>query len=120
MIVLGVLHFIAITFYLYWTLWWFDNLMHLLAGFSGGLITIWFLFDSGTFFKRSPTTLELFLYVLLAVLTVGVAWEIFEYVNKITETESAGEYVSDTIHDLIADALGAIGASFVWMKKTID
>jgi ABC-type multidrug transport system fused ATPase/permease subunit len=120
MIILGALHFLAITFYFYWTLWWFDNLMHLLAGFSGGLITIWFLFDSDLFFKRFPTTFESFLYVIIAVLIVGVAWEIFEYVNKITGTESVEEYISDTIHDLMADALGAISASFVWTKRSID
>ena len=32
--VLAALHFIALSLYLYWQVWWFDIPMHLLGGFT--------------------------------------------------------------------------------------
>ena len=44
-------------------------------------------------------------------MVLGGVWEIFEYVNGLTE--STEEYSLDVIHDLLSDALGAILAFLV-------
>src|SRR3990167_4015099 len=82
-VVIGALHFIAEAFYLYWTIWWLDIIVHLLAGFSGGLVIAWFF---------GPTsTLKSAMLILVGMLIIGIAWEVFEYVL-----------------DLVADMMGAI------------
>ena len=116
-VVLGTLHFIATAFYFYWTLWWFDNLMHFLAGLTGGFIAVWFLFDSGIFYKHPPTVSESVLWALLFLVTVGIVWEIFEYVNGITQLFES--YTVDTLADLFFDALGAILAGVIGAKRLL-
>lgn len=114
-VIFSLLHFSALFLHLYWTVWWFDNAMHFLGGFIGGLIVIWFLFDSGIFYKRVPSLLIPFLLVLLLALIVGVAWEIFEYVNGIAK--STEEYIPDTFRDIVFDVLGGAFASLVGFKQ---
>ena len=107
-ILLAVTNILAKTFYLYWTIWWFDNATHLLAGFAGGLIAIWFLYHSDLFYRRTPTTFEGILTSVISVLIFAVAWEVFEYVNDIAQ--AAEGYVLDTTNDLLFSTLGAIFA----------
>ena len=113
-ILLGFVHFVAESLYLYWTVWWLDNIVHALAGFTIGLFIIWFLFYSSIFYKRSPTILESILNALLYVIIIGIGWEIFEYVNGITQSTEG--YTLDIVHDLIADALGAILAGIIGLR----
>lgn len=115
-IFLGALHFTAETFYLYWTIWWFDNLVHFLAGFAGGFVVIWFLVRHREFYPNSSLSkVEVILAVVSSVLIFGGVWEIFEYATKITELlESA---LSDTIFDLLADSLGALLAGFLGLRS---
>jgi len=110
-ILLGFVHFVAESLYLYWTVWWLDNIVHALAGFTIGLFIIWFLFYSSIFYKRSPTILEAILNALLCVMIIGIGWEVFEYINGITQSTEG--YTLDIVHDLIADALGAILAGII-------
>ena len=94
---LGALHFVAIEFYFYWTLWWYDLMMHTLAGFSGGLIVLWFL--------RSLDNFIIISLVLISVMIAGVAYEVFEYIYDIIPP---GNYWQDTIFDIVSDGVGAI------------
>lgn len=113
---LGLLHFSAEFFYLYWVYWWFDALMHFLAGLSGGLVTYWVLAESGVFpnlVGRRVT--DYMVAVFLCVMLVGIAWEIFEYVNGITQSHES--YIVDTMIDLILDGVGAILAAYVGTRK---
>lgn len=103
---LALAHFIAKTFYFYWTIWWFDNLTHLLAGFLGGLVAIWFLFDSNIFYKRAPTILGAISSAVVSVLIFAVAWEVFEYRNDIAQAIEG--YTLDTSSDMFFAILGAL------------
>ena len=96
-VVIGALHFIAEAFYLYWTIWWLDIIVHLLAGFSGGLVIAWFF---------GPTsTLKSTMLILAGMLIIGIAWEVLEYILNLIQPI---HYWQDTIFDLIADMAGAI------------
>ena len=116
-ILLATIHFIAEAFYLYWVYWWLDWLMHFLAGLTGGLATYWVLFDSGLWRRRSDKILLPILAVLICLLIVGVAWEVFEYVFAITDSYEESYYL-DVAHDLIADAVGALLAAFIGVRQT--
>ncbi len=72
-------------------------MMHTLAGFSGGLAALWFL--------RSLDNFKIILLVLISVMIVGAAYEVFQYIYDIVPP---GNYWQDTITDLIADGVGVI------------
>ena len=96
-VVIGGLHFLAEAFYLYWTIWWFDIMLHLLAGFSGGVVIAWFF---------GPTsTLKSTMLILAGMLIIGIAWEVLEYILNFIQPI---RYWPDTILDLAADMVGAI------------
>ena len=98
-ILLWVLNSIAHTFHLYWTSDWYDYMMHFLGGFSLGFFTLSFF---GTFNKRT------FMTSFIIVMLLGGVWEVFQYVNDITFSTEG--YTLDTIHDLMMDTLGVLGA----------
>ena len=102
-LILG-LHLMGIYFYLYWTVSWFDILLHFLGGLSLGVFFIWL------FGLRERSYKTLFLVVLFIVI-IGVGWEIFEYINNIAK--STEEYVPDTILDLVMDTAGAVVAYYL-------
>jgi hypothetical protein len=110
---LGGLHFLAMYFYLYWSYWWFDILMHFLAGLAGGFTTYWVIAESGHFPRMKPSTYVWL--VVLSVMVVGVAWEVFEYVNGIID-DTHEDYAIDTAVDLILDGVGAWLAAVIGIK----
>ena len=108
--ILGTLHFIAEAFYLYWILWWFDNVMHFLGGFSLGFLSLYIFYESDLFLGKIPFSRAV-LISLTFVMIFGGAWEVFEYVNGLTQ--STEKYSLDVVHDLLSDALGAILAPLI-------
>jgi hypothetical protein len=78
--------------------------MHFLGGLVIGVLVVWFF---GIEDRRART----FILVFLSVMAVGIGWEIFEYINGLTD--STEKYELDIKHDLIMDALGAV-VSFFW------
>ena len=98
--ILGVAHVVATGFSLYWTYLWLDIPMHALGGavVALGFLTCWARYARGDFRRGLFVTLG-------AVMTVGLAWEVFEYATMIAGTEPG--YVGDTILDLAMDFLGA-------------
>ena len=102
------LNYIALIFSFYWTLGWYDYMMHFLGGLTVGVLFLWCL-------GLEDRSLKSFLVIFILVLTVGISWEIFEYANDLTfSTES---YKSDTIHDLVMDIIGTIVAYLSFTSK---
>ncbi len=99
--VLSVLHYIALSLFLYWQVWWFDIPMHFLGGITValGLYTLVEL-------RLAPSRITSSLVVVLTLaLGIAVSWEVFQYV--ITDILKPN-YVTDTVGDV---ALGLLGAS---------
>ena len=93
-------------------------MVHFLGGLSVGLAAYWVLFDSG-FLPDKPRRVWVRVASVLAVLMIaGIAWEIFEYMNGITDSFEA-VYAVDVMNDLLADFLGAILAAFIGIKHTL-
>ena len=103
-LLLAAINIVAISFYLYWTLWWFDNMMHFLGGFTLGFFAIYFFSSSISSGKISLT--KGLVLSFIGVMTIAVAWEVFEYVTG--QTVSTEAYPLDVLHDLISDTLGAL------------
>lgn len=112
---LAGLHFLAGAYYLYWTFWWYDVMMHFLAGVTLGFFAFWILFRSGIIFGEEKRASLIILSVLLPVFLLGVAWEVFEYTNGITDSHEG--YRLDTMNDLILDSCGAVFAALIAGRK---
>lgn len=114
-VLVALVNWLAGELYLYWTIEWFDNLVHFLGGFSMGLLTLWAFYALDIFKGKAPTLKQAIFASLLGVIIIGIGWEIFEYLNGMTmSTES---YPLDVAHDLISDVAGAVVAALVGRNK---
>lgn len=102
-----LLNMAAGEFHWYSSLWWFDMPMHFLGGVFLGLGLVWLLRLEKKPFPRA------FWIILLGVLALGVAWELFELVFD--------NYVAgmpflwlDTLSDLSYDLAGGLFAYFFY------
>jgi len=109
-LLLGIVHFVAVALYLYWTIWWFDNLSHFLAGFSLGFFSLFIFYESGLFRDKLSFLKVSFISFIFVMMLSGI-WEIFEYANGLTQ--STEKYSLDVVHDLLSDSLGAILALLI-------
>ncbi len=107
---LWVLNYVALSLHLYWTLWWLDNVAHFLGGFSLGFFALYIFHESGLFGDSLSFSRVIFLSFIFVMILSG-AWEIFEYVNGITQ--STEKYSLDVVHDLLSDTLGVILALLI-------
>ncbi len=99
---LALMHNIAINSYLYWQYAWFDILMH----FWGGVVVALAVGMLPSFGIRQVSTPPSFAHVCVAILVVGLLWELFEYSIGIWAHEPG--FISDTLLDLVMDVIGAI------------
>lgn len=114
-IALAALHSAAEAHYLYWVYWWYDVMMHFLAGATLGFFVYWFLFVSGHGVKGARSRRAIMFWVVFIVLVLGLAWEVFEYVNAIADSHEG--YMKDTVNDLILDSCGAALAALVATRR---
>jgi hypothetical protein len=98
--VLAVVHTLATELYLYWHIFWLDIPMHF---FGGAIVILGFytLRDLGIF----PNTALRLVPLLLLVLLVALVWEGYEYFIGLP---IFGEYVLDTISDIILGLCGGV------------
>jgi hypothetical protein len=106
-----IMSFIADRFYWYFSIWYFDMFMHFIGGFWIGLVSLYFLFT-----ESKALTFQFILKILLCVLFVGIAWEVFEIlVNNVTIQDSFN-YL-DTFSDILFDLSGGAFAVLYFLKR---
>ena len=104
-------NYLAMKFYWYSSIWWFDMPMHFLGGLWLGLVFIW-LFWGQEFDAR------LILKILAGVLVIGVLWEIFEViVNNLTIKDTFNTL--DTLSDIFFDLAGGTFAVLYFLKRIL-
>lgn len=113
-ILIGVGQEVAIAYSLYWSLWWYDIVMHFLGGLWIGLIALWFY---KAFAGEEAESGKGYLVALVTVVVVGILWEVMEILAGLTLTQA--NYEMDTVLDLIMDVAGAVFASRLVFRKTI-
>lgn len=95
-------------FYWYFSIWYFDMIMHFLGGVWAGLFFIWFFYGSGLDSKSlASKVIKIFLFVLV----VGVIWELFEiFANNHIAQEpfNALDSASDVFFDLAGGGMAAM------------
>ncbi len=106
-----ILHVSANALYLYWTVWWFDIIVHFLSGAAIAMAAV-------LLFPRHAKIVTL--GVLLSLLLGGV-WEGYELHTGLTSLGDGAAYWADTSMDLFIDVLGGfLGVlySLGLLKKT--
>ena len=110
-------HVMALEYYLYWNIDWFDIFMHFLGGATMGFLALYSFFTSGYIPKiveQKNNLVIVFCLVILFTLVVGLTWELWElFVGFSDILEDKG----DAILDLIMDTLGAIAVFFYAKNK---
>lgn len=98
----------------YYRFWWWDLMLHTASGFLLGIIGFIALFVLNQTDRLRPGMTPAFIsfFGVTFAVTLGVAWEIFEFaVDSIwpaVNMQSTETGVRDTMIDLIVDAIGAI------------
>ena len=109
-ILIAVLQYFATQYFWYWEYWWFDIIMHFLGGFFIALFVYWLLRNE---WKNLITRVYEFWLVLVLVLIVGVAWEVFEFMF---DAYNARNYTLDTTLDMLMDGVGALAAYLIYRR----
>ncbi|MFZ2521899.1 MAG: hypothetical protein WAX44_02500 [Minisyncoccia bacterium] len=118
--IIGVLYFFAEIFYLHWTVWWYDVMLHSLSGVCAGMAYVFF--SSQYFWSLTEDNNKTIFLGLVFVFVVGVLWEVYEIKFDHTSFKDGIYYIRDTISDLIADVSGGFfgityGLRFLKVKK---
>lgn len=119
-VVIAVLHQYGAMSGLYTSTYYFDVLMHGLAGFFIGYSAIWLGFRLNIVGTRErgfsrANLAKIGLIAIIAIAAIGVGWEIFEYIHMLTDHSAGETYWSDTSVDLIMDLLGTVVA-WIWAR----
>src|SRR3989344_6017494 len=100
-----ILYFLELKFYLSWTVWWYDILLHFLGGSVVGMAVL-LIFER--FFDMEITgVFKTVLIGIVGAFVIGVLWEILELRLNLTSFSDGVVYITDTISDLILDMTGA-------------
>lgn len=105
LVLIGITDFFANTFYLYWTVWWIDIIMHFVSGVCVGMagVLVWqYFFDENISLVKSIKLAFLF------SLSVGILWEVFELSFEVTSFKDGVDYITDTTSDVILDISGGL------------
>jgi len=104
LIFIFIFHYIALAQEYYWSIWWYDMVMHFLGGMWVALFALWLVNTPYLLYFKKFLSSTLSLIVVTFI--VGFLWEILELILGFTSL-AAADYWSDTIIDLIMDVLGA-------------
>ena len=108
-VLIFVMNFLADKFYWYFSIWYFDIIMHFLGGFWLGLVAVYF------FSPRNISNSSVF-KILAFVLLVGLGWEVFEiWINNFVGPMSFN--IVDTLLDIVLDIFGGLCAILYLWKK---
>ena len=115
-IFIAVFHYLALKNSWYWTVKWIDIPVHILGGFWVAITVLWISLNIKHIDSINGYKKRALLVMLIPVLVVGISWEIFELIFKITNLHDVG-YWSDTLSDILNGFIGGIIAFLYFTKN---
>jgi hypothetical protein len=113
--VAAIAHFSALEFYLYWRFFWFDIIVHLIAGAGVGCLAYWLGEEISILIKRNLSLTQKRLIYLGLALVVSIGWEVFEYYFHLTDSRL--RFVWSSGKDFIDSMAGALCALYLLKDK---
>ncbi|PIR38594.1 MAG: hypothetical protein COV34_00765 [Candidatus Zambryskibacteria bacterium CG10_big_fil_rev_8_21_14_0_10_42_12] len=113
-LLIGIGQQVAIAYSLYWSIWWYDIVMHFLGGLWIALIALWFY---KSFAGEDAESGRGYLVALSTTVVVGILWEVMEILAGLTLTQA--NYEVDTVVDLIMDVIGAVVATRLVFRRVV-
>ena len=118
LLTIAVLDLTAFVFYLHWTVWWFDVLLHFLSGSCVAMATVMFW---NHFRGASQTSrLKMIFIALLGTIIIGFLWEAYELLLSATSFSDGIAYIKDTIYDLVMDISGGFFGALYAYKLIVN
>src|SRR6185369_9465751 len=112
--VVGILNFLAVKFYFYWSIHWFDSIVHFLAGVTVALAVLVFWQQMP---NRKPIEKVRVLWIgVLGAIAIGLLWEVYELLVGVTTFADGIHYWTDTGSDLLMDTVGGLLGSMYGYK----
>jgi hypothetical protein len=105
LVFVGAINYAAIHLYLYWTVWWFDMVVHFSAGVCVGMASV---LVYAFYRKMTPSTAQAITTALIGALAIGVLWEFYELAFHITSLSDGMAYATDTSSDILMDLSGGL------------
>ncbi len=106
---------LAMKFYWYSAIWWFDMPMHFLGGFWVALLGLWLYFFAQNKNKNiSPKTVIMVSF--FSVFIIGILWEFFEF-GIDTIITFASHNTLDTASDIFFDMSGSFAGAIYFLKR---
>lgn len=102
--IFGLANVIATRFYLFWTTWWADKMMHLIGGTVLAMFAVWlaYSFAARSLSKKRD---KLFWISFLFVMAIMIVWKFLE--QKFGINDSTQSHSVDFVLDFVSTALGA-------------
>jgi hypothetical protein len=97
---LAVVNGVLVAYNWYWLVPAIDTIPHFLGGLWLGLLSVWVAREYG----YSDSTSRRRIQLVILVICLGIAWELFELLIGVTVNIRA--QMVDTLFDLVHDALG--------------
>lgn len=115
----------ATLFFLYWRIFWFDNVMHFFGGALIAMGAIWWAFylGSASLSQIRPPFLFTLVFILGFVALGGIIWEFYELI--IDRLIADKDYIQlfgqggllDTLKDLLVNLVGGSAAGLVFLYE---
>ena len=113
---IAVFHYLSLKYSWYWTFKWLDIPVHILGGFWASLTALWVALKVGHIEKITDYKKRALLIMLGSVFIIGILWEIFELIFKITSLSNIG-YWQDSLSDISNGVVGGFFAFLYFIKN---
>ena len=115
-LLIAIFHFFSLRYSWYWTYRWLDIPVHIIGGFWVSLTVLWISLKIKHIDNIFGYKKKALLVMLGSVLILGIFWEIFELIFKITSMSNAG-YFQDSLSDILSGFFGGIIAFLYFTKN---
>jgi len=115
--ILSLLDRIAFNYFLYWKLWWFDIVMHLIGGLAVGLLSGWAYLEQNQKSEdgKMISLREVLIFNLSFAFVVTILWEFFElWADRIVRFS-----LFDSVKDVSFGVIGSLLAGLIIGKIAI-
>ena len=117
-----IINLLAMKFYWYSSLWYFDMFMHFAGGFWLGLAFLYLFNIRQNIFinidKYSFNFFKFTLKIILSVLIVSILWEVFEILVNDATIQNVFNKL-DTFSDICFDLAGGFSSIIYFSKKIV-